>query len=771
MPVTAVEYLPRTGAGNGMIKRYELYLGNDLKNLGRPATAGRFVGSDGWKRIELPRARSIRYVRLRALSEVRGKPWTSAAELRIVADGYRFIARPTLRAGRAAHWPPDPDDLEAVLDLAERTLAFVEQSAPRPRMAGELTELARQAERADRLSEAERAKLIARIRRLRRRIILSHPLLDFDRLLINKRPPPAFSHQSDQYLGRYSRPGPGLVILENWKTAPKETVLLRDKLPVGSVLHPDLSFDARRILFSYCDHSEPRPEYRRFWIYEIGVDGRGLRQITGTARDPLEGYEGRATVLIEDFDPCYLPDGGIAFVSTRNQGGVRCHHGGRYCPTYTLYRCETDGSGIRPLVYGEANEWDPSVLPDGRIIWTRWDYINRHDTIYQSLWTIRPDGTGAAAFYGNYSRNPCSIAEARAIPGSRKVVATATAHHSYTSGSIIVIDPSRGQDGYEPLTRITPETPFPETEGWPSSSYATPWPISEDLFLVAYSDEPHAHQGRIQSVNAYAIYLIDTLGGRELIYRDEQCSCFSPIPLVPRPVPPALAPTIPRWSGDPQAATARFFVENVYDSLHPLPAGSVKRLRVLRIYPQPTIRVPDRSRVLFELPKRILGEVPVEPDGSVAFEAPAGQPLAFQLVDENGMAVMGMRTFVFGHPGETVGCAGCHEPRHGAPRRPQPRDTWVFQKLQPPVGPRYDGGLSFAKTVQPVLDRYCIRCHGLDRKEADLDLLGTMKSGPIQLGHVHASRAYLSLTGRPGLVAMALRNRETPFSVPMDYYS
>ena len=227
----------------------------------------------------------------------------------------------------------------------------------------------------------------------------------------------------------------------------------------------------------------------------MNVDGSGLRQITGTADDPLDGFDGRETVLIEDWDPCYLPDGGIAFISTRNQGGVRCHHGGRYCPTYTLYRCEYDGSDIRPMVYGEANEWDPSVLHDGRIIWTRWDYINRHDTIYQSLWTIRPDGTGTAHFYGNYTRNPCSIAEARAIPGSHKVVATATAHHSYTAGSIIVIDPLVGQDGDAPLERITPEIPFPETEGWGQQAAATPWPLNEDLFLVAYSHERHARQG------------------------------------------------------------------------------------------------------------------------------------------------------------------------------------------------------------------------------------------------------------------------------------
>jgi len=682
----------------------------------------------------------------------------------------------------AARGPQCPDDgtLTGALEFARQTLQFVEKSATRPELAAELRAIEESVRRfeagsspEDRALERQQA-LLAEVRRLRRRIILSHPLLDFDRLLVNKRPPPAYSHQSDQYLGRYSGAGPGLVILENWKDQPREIPVLQGKLPPGSVLHPDLSFDARRVLFSYCDHSEPDPARRRFFIYEIGIDGTGLRQITGTAADPMAGRDGRATVLIEDFDPCYLPDGGIAFVSTRNQGGVRCHHGGRYCPTYTLYRCEADGSRLRPMDYGEANEWDPSVLPDGRIIWTRWDYINRHDTVYQSLWTIRPDGTGTSHFYGNYSRNPCSIAEARIIPGSHKVVATATAHHSYTAGSIIVVDPLAGQDGEAPLERITPEVAFPETEGWSQGAYATPWPLSDDLFLAAYCAERHARQGRIQAANGYGIYLVDTLGGRELIYRDPEVSCFAPIPVLPRPKPPVLPATIdPERFEQPDAAdaTGTFYVQNVYQSTAALEPGSVRRLRVVEVFSQPTIRVPDRSSVLFETAKRVVGTVPVEEDGSVVFRAPAGRSLLFQLLDENGMAVMGMRTFVFLHPGETVSCVGCHEPRHSSPSRLAPLPGVKLHELDPPVGPRYEGGLSFVRTVQPVLDRYCIDCHGLQETAGGVNLLGTMDPGPVKLGHVRASAAYHSLIGRPGLVAQAIRNRETPSSKPKDYYS
>ena len=768
-PIEGFVYVPRQGRSNGTIKDYELFIGDAPDPVGQPLRKGVFDPSKDSHEVAFAKPVTGRYITIRALSEVNGRPWASIAELRLLSPGVRFKGKREIDTTRVAGRPLKPGEVHpcddgtvaALLDLARRTLAYVELSRTCPELSAGLRELRA---RASTGAEDEDA-LVSALRKLRRRTILSHPDLGFDRLLINKRPPPSFKHQSDQYLGRYSGVGDGLVVLDSWRDDPRETVLLRGQLPPGSVLHPELSFDGSKVLFSYCDHTEKDPARRRFFIYEIGVDGNGLRRVTGTPADPLAGQHGRRTVLMEDWDPCYLPDGGIAFVSTRNQGGVRCHHGGRYCPTYTLYRMNVDGTGIRPLSYGEANEWDPSVLHDGRIIWTRWDYINRHDTVYQGAWSVRPDGTGTAHFFGSYTRNPCVVAEARAIPGTSKVVATASAHHHYTAGSILIIDPHLGQDDDEPITRLTPETQLPETEGWGlDGGYASPWPLNEDLYLVAYSKEY-----RNAKPNDYAIYLVDTLGGRELIYRDPGMSCFTPIPVQARTKPPVMTSML-----DPDTAsrTGAFHVQNVYASDQPIPKGSIKHLRVVRIYEQPAQRVPDRSLVLFELPKEIIGTVPVAADGSVAFEAPAGVPLLFQLLDANGMCVMSMRTFVFLHPGERQTCVGCHEPRRSTPTNYGIAFDAPVRTPIPPVGPRYEGGLSFAKTVQPVLDRYCIRCHGLAEKPAaGIDLLGTMDAGPVTLGRVRANRAYHSLTQREGLVSVALRNREAVRSLPKDYFS
>jgi len=654
------------------------------------------------------------------------------------------------------------------LAFARKTLELVERAAPRPKLAAELAALEKAVELATKRPDAVDPDLPRRAFTIRRRIILSHPLLDFDRLLINKRVLPRYNHMCDQYLGRHSGIGAGLVVLDNWKTEPRETVLLDGKLPPGAHHHPDLSFDGTRILFSYCDHTPRDARHRRFWIYEIGVDGTGLRQLTGTPTDPREGWGGRQTVLIEDWDPCYLPGGGFAFISTRSQTFGRCH-GSRYVPTYMVFRANADGSDIRQLSFGEANEWDPSILPDGRIIYTRWDYINRHDTIFQSLWTMRPDGTATAHFFGNYSRGPCMIAEARAIPNSHKIVATATDHHGYTAGSIIVIDTARGQDQAPPLFGVTPELGWPEggaPRGTPFAPHppngeeppvghimggrraATPFPLSEELFLAAYAHGDHM-----------AIYLIDTLGGRELLYRDPTASCFAPIPIRPTPRPPVLQSTV---ANTRRETTGIFHLQDIYQSTELLPRGVIRRLRINRIYGQPTRSKPALSLANNEIIKGILGTVPVRDDGSVTFRAPAGMPLQFQALDANGMAVMTMRSFVYLQPGETMSCVGCHEPRSSPPPPESLPHKMAICEIEPPAGPQYEGGFSFARTVQPVLDRYCIRCHGLDKKEANLDLLGT---------RTRYSQAHDSLTSRSGFVAIAYRNRESAFSKPRDYFA
>ena len=651
---------------------------------------------------------------------------------------------------------------EKARKLARATLAYVQKTEPRPKMAAELNAL------------VKRNASVDEIAKLRRRIIMSHPALNFDRLLINQTPPPLYSHNCDQYLGRHSRTGPGITILESWKDNPKPVVLLKGKLPGGATNKPKLSWDAKRIVFAFCDHTQKTPNLRRYFIYEAAIDGSSVTQITGGASDAMARWDGRQTVLIEDNDPCYLPDGGVAFVSTRMQGFGRCHNG-RYTPSLLLHRVERNGSGLKQISFAEANEADPVVLPDGRMVYTRWDYINRNVVMFHMLWYTRPDGATQANFFGADTVSPWMISETAPIPNSTKVVALATGHHSFSTGCIIRIDPTVGENGSKPITRITPEIAFFEAEARNiRGCYSTPWPITEDLFLAAYSPQQLPSQGR-KPADTYGIYLVDSFGGRELIYKSDT-SCFSPTPLratkAPRLIPSSLQPGA--------AGTGVFAVQDVYETMNDpdklLKPGVIKSLRINEMVNQPAVWKNQPSLVRHEVAKKILGTVPVKANGSVMFTAPAGKPLQLQALDENGMAVMTMRTLVYLQPGEFRSCVGCHEQKGAAPPQASTAMRGKPIAITPPADPSYAGGFSFMRSVQPVLDRHCIKCHGLDKIEGKLDLLGTVETPRLPKGWMKSkilkvTRSYNSICNAPGQIKIAKFKGETHATRPRDYFA
>jgi len=552
--------------------------------------------------------------------------------------------------------------------------------------------------------------------------------LDFDSILINRNPPPGYSHNGDQHLGRHSRLGKGLTILTDWKSGnPKVKTILEGKMPPGSYRNPDLSYDGKRVLFAFCDHTEENKNHRRFFIYEAAIDGSWVRQLTGTKRDKFQTWDNRATVLIEDNDPCYLPDGGIVFISSRCQSFGRCH-GGRYNPAWTLHRCDKDGDNIKQLSFGNENEVEPSVLNDGRIVFTRWEYTNRHEMWFHKLWWCRPDGTSVAHFFGNDMIVPHQFLEATAIPGTHKVVCTAQGHHSYNTGTTVVLDTNIDENGEHAIKHITPETPYSETRGWPEPHYSHPYPLTEEIFLVSRANHPVHSQGRYPPKNNRGIYLVDSFGGRDKIYEDPEIASFSPIPIKPRKRPPVLPSMLPA-SPEPYGIVA---LQNAYltrkenDPNGIIKPGMIKALRVNALGVQPRAsRVSCTPLVPNDIPKKVLGTVPINEDGSAVFRVPANVSLQVQTLDENGMAILTEKSLFYMQPGERRSCVGCHEAVGTTPpmktvarmSRMKPVD------LTPAAGPQYRGGMSFARTVQPVLDRYCIKCHGLEKTEKNVSLI------------------------------------------------
>lgn len=712
------------------------------------------------------------------------------------------------------------DTADDALSLARRTLAYVEKSEKRPALSSELDALEQRLPQAQ--VPAARSALEKEIRALRRRILFSHPDLSFDRLLACQRSLPYShaTHMVDQYVGRYSRPGgAGLIVIENWKNTPEKREILKGKLPPGTTLNPDLHWDGDRVLFAFCDHTDRRTPLQklipvpsdtlgrkisrtgssigrsvdrvdptnpifddepfnhpatawRYFIYEAATDGAWVRQLTGTDKDPMTTWEGRQTVLIEDVDPCYLPDGGFAFSSTRCQGYGRCH-GSRYAPSFMIHRADKDGTNIRQLSFGEANEWEPSVLNDGRIAYTRWDYIDRNAVPWQSLWSMNPDGTATAHFFGNYTPAPKVLSEIKAIPNTHVVAATGGAHHFFTAGCPILLDTHKGEDGEQAITKIAPEITYPGSPWKDTGYYANPSPVNDTLFFASFSpmgfhkgDTAYCSYGwsaAWPSTNSFKIYLIDTLGGRELIFEDPQINTFSPIPVRKLHRPPEIASALP--SPDQAPDTGVCSVENVYNCRMPIRSGCVKALRLNRIMTQWTAAKPERNDLGgYSLHKKPLGTVPVNPDGSVAFRMPAGVPVQLQALDENGMAVMTMRSFIYVQKGEQLRCVGCHENRIQAPQLVSRKSIPVSDPV--PI-PNTENGVGYDLQARPVFDRHCISCHGLnaDGKPAGgLSLIG-------QKGWEALTRTKGQKRPPEILVARAHPYTETGSSLTNDYYA
>ena len=584
------------------------------------------------------------------------------------------------------------------------------------------------------LSPAEQADRIAQ-RRVQRQRVLADPLLDFDAILFTKRVPGSFNHMSDQYYGWWSRPGGGIFILRDFKTATPTTACLTTSFKEpGSFLRPMLSWDATKVLFAWCRHypdlasqrdklnKRNVPEDAFYHLFEMNLDGSGVRQLTRGKYD--------------DFDGRYLPDGRIVFMSTRRgtavQAGrasgaltlqqpdlpdcyVRC--GGdasRPVAVYTLHTMQADGTEIVAISPFEMFEWEPSVAADGTILYSRWDYIDRDNMPFMSLWSTHPDGTHTRLVFGNYTRNPHCVFEPRSIPNSTKIIFTASAHHAQTMGSLVLLDTTVGNEGEPPMTRLTPEVKFPEIEGWPTEFYANPWPLSEQLHLVSWGRESGAAQGQLRPNNSMGIYLFDARSGRELLYRDPEISCMYPIPVKPRPVPPVLSSGI--VADTPQAGS--FMVLNVNRGLTDPKAPPITALRIIAVPPKthPVMNFPDLGLTRDDPGKCVLGTVPVEADGSAHFVVPAGVLVFFQALDANGRARQTMRSATYVQPGEVQSCVGCHESRQTTPP-PAPLSLAARRapsKITP--GPSGSWPFRYDQLVQPVLDRSCVSCHGAANK-------------------------------------------------------
>ncbi|MCY2950529.1 MAG: hypothetical protein NTU53_00945, partial [Planctomycetota bacterium] len=563
----------------------------------------------------------------------------------------------------------------------------------------------------DSLDDAGKAELYRKLRWFARGLAMRNPLVAAKPIVFMERR--RFACQMlHEYLAYFHEgmEGGGVFLLKEPGKSMEVKDLVGGRLPPGSYTTLAMSYDAKTMWFAFAEKDKPKTDFYApkpgcsyFHIYAMEVDGGNLRQVTDGPAD--------------DFDPCELPDGGMAFMSWRRGAGfIRCSNPWEPIPAYTLHRMDRDGKNVRTLSFHETNEWHPTVLNDGRIAYIRWDYVDRSAANFHGIWTCNPDGSNPASLFGNYTAKINACYQPRAIPGSEKILFVAGAHHADVGGCLVMLDPKRvkldaagGEDRLDAVEVITPEVRFPETsKDWGKSYFHGAWPLSEDYYLVGFSFDglPGGPGGKKDETG---IYYLDRWGNMELLYRKPGIASMYPIPVEGRARPGVIASMLDRNLGE----EGEFMVADVRRSFLGLPTDRrVKELRVWQVLPKTThiANDPKIGHANAESARMLLGTVPVEVDGSAYFRAPARKPVYFQAVDELGMAVQTMRSITYLQPGERRGCVGCHEPGNSVV---ESRGTLAMKRgvSRIEVGPDGTRPFSYVRLVQPILDQQCVRCH------------------------------------------------------------
>ncbi len=547
----------------------------------------------------------------------------------------------------------------------------------------------------DAAGAARLEELVSDFDELRDEALLANPLLDFDRLMLVKR----------------GSASPRLGLPANWQgncslsrsgfddeiaTLPMAgndeelTTLYRPEGGrfVGDV---DLHFDAQRLLFSSIGTDE------RWHVFEINVDGSGLRQVTPADENDVDHY-----------DPCYLPSGDMIFTSTACFQGVPCVKGSDHVAN--LYVMNNQGENIRQLTFDQDHDWCPTVLANGRVLYLRWEYSDIPHFVSRILFHMNPDGTEQFEYYGSNSYWPNSAFFARPVPGHpSKFVAVISGHHDVARiGELVLFDTARGRHEADGVVQRIPGPGQPVEpvlrdglvrNSWPK--FLHPWPLSEKYFLV--SAQPTAQ-------SAWGIYLADIYDNMVLIKQTPGYALLEPVPLRQTVKPPIIPNRVEEGRKD-----AVVHMADVYTGpgLEGIPRGTVKKLRLFTYHFAYHGMGGQVNRVGLDGPwdvKRVLGTVPVENDGSALFRIPANMPISVQPLDSEGKSLQLMRSWLVGMPGEHVSCVGCHEHRNTAPPlRTTMATATPPSEIRPWYGP--PRGFSFKREVQPVLDQHCISCH------------------------------------------------------------
>lgn len=389
---------------------------------------------------------------------------------------------------------------------------------------------------------------------------------------------------------------------------------------------PQVSFDATKILFA-----AQKSRGVRWQIWEMNADGSGKRQITNSSSDC--------------FRPAYLPKNQIVFTVVSGKGSRR---------SSAIYVAQDNGAGAHRITFGPGDFQVETVLRSGRIL------VSAKPSLVSSgqgsdarvFYTLRPDGSGLSLFRSN--RKPDTISTGATELGD---------------GTVLFVkrhDPAGMVTGGQ-LAWIKPGALHNSVITSPSSVFWSAHVLDGSRLIVAEEDP-----GTSASSAKFGLYFFNLATGKvgRAVYTNTKLSAVEAVPMEPHTAP------LYYWSIlHPDRNYGRVVCLNSYisaDAPHGRLAGRIARVRVITLQP-------DHKS------EKVLGEAPVESDGSFYIKVPADHPIRFELLDSKGGVVHAQKSWIWARTGEDVPCLGCHESKALVPA-----DRWPLALKRPdapiPVG-------------------------------------------------------------------------------------
>ena len=537
----------------------------------------------------------------------------------------------------------------------------------------------------------------------KRDLLMANPLFDMDKILVGRYKigskaesamAPSLGTQPNNWSSQPSASKSGfdaeIAVLSNLRGDIESNTIFKPENST-SVTDINLHWDADRLLFTMVDQTN------KWQVYEVGIDGKGLKKVIKSPEEDLDFCDG-----------IYLPDGRVIATSTIGYHGVPCVNG--LTPVCNTILYNPENSDLRRLTFDQDGNWNPFVMNNGRIMYTRWEYTDLTHYFSRFVMHMNPDGTENKALYGSGSFWPNSTFDMKPLPGStNQFVAIISGHHGVArSGRLMIFDPNKSRKEEQGVVqempfkdrKIIPEVKDQLVDGvWPQ--FIKPFPLDDKYFLVA---------AKLSPTSLWGIYLVDVYDNLTLIAEYPGEGLIQPIPVVKRATPPVIPDRV-----NLEDKESTIFIQDIYEGegLAGVPRGTVKELRLYAFEfaynNSPSDHYAQGIQAGWDI-KRLLGTVPVEEDGSVIFKVPANVPISLQPLDSLGRAVQWMRSWITSMPGETVSCIGCHEDQN---QIPMPKRTIASQKaphkiVTPEGGVR---SITFDLEIQPILDRACIACH------------------------------------------------------------